>query len=306
MGEKTKVPATQPTPATPKTPANTTLSSSGQRLDPSKVQTTKGRELVGLKPVHLSDGKVSFNLPGGKGNAPAELVGFIEGEGLVFSTALSNESKFIFSKQPAKDRSRSAATDNVTQMIRNDDDKHTIILKDPDLLAKIQAGQAISSKDINNSIRSIASGKGKGRILMHVRNKTEQAQAVAEQAAKQKESWWDKHKWKVIIGVLVALALTTIGILGFRKGGWWNKRKKGGNSSPTTVAPGPTTPTPFIPHDTEPGPTTTPPLNSQVPTTPVQSTTVPPTVPGQNITGGDNDSSGNNSANATKPPLING
>lgn len=301
MGENKNIPTAQPTQPTSKPRAKNTsgtLALSGQSVEQTALPAT-------FVPISTIDGKSIFvNVPGGKGTVrKARLVGYDTATGKAYCTCSDtpqNRNAFVSSKQPKIDRAKESTTDTIVQYHRDAHDELSITIKSDQLKGKVENGKIILTQDQADALVRKSS-----RTLMHVVDKkkeNEQAQAVAEQAAKQKESWWDKHKWKVIIGVLVALALTTIGILGFRKGGWWNKRKKGGNSSPTTVAPGPTTPTPFIPHDTEPGPTTTPPLNSQVPTV---NTTQSPLV-GENITGGDNSSSGNNSANATKPPLING
>ncbi len=300
MGENTKVPVetTQPTLKPRAKNTSGTLALSGQFVEQTALPAT-------FVPISTQDGEhLLVNVPGGNGTVKkARLVGYDTATGKAYcicSDTPQNRNAFVPSKQPKIDRTSEKTTDAIVQYHRDAHDVLSITIKSDELKGKVKDGKiTLTQREADALVRKSS------RTLMHVVDKkkeNEQAQAVAEQAAKQKESWWDKHKWKVIIGVLVALALTTIGILGFRKGGWWNKRKKGGNSSPTTVAPGPTTPTPFIPHDTEPGPTTTPPLNSQVPTV---NTTQSPLV-GENITGGDNSSSGNNSANATKPPLVNG
>lgn len=300
MGEDIKVSVEPAQPTSKPRAKNTsgTLALSGQSVEQTPLPAT-------FVPISTKDGKPVFvDVPGGNGTVKkACLAGYDTATGKAYcicSDTPQNRNAFVSSKQPKIDRASEPTTDAIVQYHRDAHDVLSITIKSDKLKTKVENGKLVLTQAEANDLV-----KKSSRTLMHVVDKkkeNEQAQAVAEQAAKQKESWWDKHKWKVIIGVLVALALTTIGILGFRKGGWWNKRKKGGNSSPTTVAPGPTTPTPFIPHDTEPGPTTTPPLNSQVPTV---NTTQSPLV-GENITGGDNSSSGNNSANATKPPLVNG
>jgi hypothetical protein len=153
-------------------------------------------------------------------------------------------------------------------------------VKNPALASKVAGSQMILSQQ--EAEKAIRNSK---RTLMHIVDKTAQAEAVNNPPIKtQKEEggWWSRHWWKVLIGVLIA---TTIGILGFRKGGWWNKRPKinppvvptpGQTSSPLPTTGRTLDPSQFI----EPVRTDTPGHTSPAPT-PAQTTPAPAPTPAQ-------------------------
>ncbi len=307
MGENTPVqtvvPTTQATASAPSMPvANNTsgaLASSGQPVEQTALPAT-------FVPISTNDGKPVFvNVPGGNGTVKrACLVGYDTATGKAYcicSDTPQNRNAFVSSKQPKIDRTNEPTTDAIVQYHRDAHDVLSITIKNDALKSKVQNGKLVLSQNEANELV-----KKSSRTLMHVVDKkkeNEQAQAVAEQGTKEEYKWYKDWKWWA--GILAVLALTTVGILGFRKGGWWNKRKKGGNT-PITPEPGPTTAEPVNPIDTEPGPTTAEPVNPNDNKNPVVDTTQAPTI-GQNITqdgSSNNNSNNNNSADTTTAPTV--
>lgn len=307
MGENTPVqtvvPTTQATVSA--TSASGVLAGSAQPVEQTALPAT-------FVPISTNDGKPVFvNVPGGNGTVKkACLVGYDTATGKAYcicSDTPQNRNAFVSSKQPKIDRTNEPTTDAIVQYHRDAHDVLSITIKNDALKNKVQNGKIVLTQDDANNLV-----KKSSRTLMHVVDKkkeNEQAQAVSEQAMKEEYKWYKDWKWWA--GILALLALTTIGILGFRKGGWWNKRKKGGNTpvTPTTV-PGSTTPTPYIPNDTEPGPTHPTSVNPQ-PSNPVVSTSVAPTpgLSGENITqggSGDNGGNGGNGADTSLAPTPGG
>ncbi len=143
-----------------------------------------------------------------------------------------NRDKFRKSTQPSTDRSNEPSTDASVRFFRDSQGNPlTITVKNPALAAKISGSQMIlTQQDAENAIK-----KSK-RTLMHIVDKTAQAEAVHnnQPVKTEKEGWWSKHWWKVLLGVLIA---ATIGILGFRKGGWWNPRDKNPPKPPVKTDP---------------------------------------------------------------------
>ena len=267
-----------PSQANPSPAANASgaLSTAGQTVATPSMPTT-------LIPVHDSNGKQIIVTVNG---VRAVVQGYDTATGKLHLTCddtESNRAKFKNSTQPKKDRTNEPSTDSTVKFFRDSQGNPlTITVKNPALEAKVAGSQMILSQQ--EAEKAIRNSK---RTLMHIVDKTAQAEAVNNPPIKtQKEEggWWSRHWWKVLIGILIA---TTIGILGFRKGGWWNKRKKTNTTPTTTTGPGQTTsplpttgrtldPNQFI----EPVRTDTPGRTSPAPT-PAQTTAAPAPTPAQ-------------------------
>ncbi len=239
--------------------ASSALSSAAQTVPAPAVPTT-------LVPVYDSTGKqITVTVNGVK----AVIQGYDKATGKLHLTCADtpeNQAKFRRSTQPKTDRTNEPSTDSTVRFFRDSQGNPlTITVKNPALAAKINGSQMVlSQQDAEKAIRNSK------RTLMHIVDKTAQAEAVHnnQPVKTEKEGWWSKHWWKVLLGVLIA---ATIGILGFRKGGWWNKRPK----TPPTPSTAPTTPgfTLDPGHSSEyTGGTDTPPNTTAISTQPVQPT----------------------------------
>lgn len=64
---------------------------------------------------------------------------------------------------------------------------------------------------------------------------------AAKPAQEEKPSWWERNKNWIYwgLGILGVAGLATIGFLGFRKGGWWNKKKTPQVTPTPSPTPGP-------------------------------------------------------------------
>ena len=243
----------------PATNASGALSTAGQTVAAPAMPAT-------LIPVHDKNGKQIIVTVNG---VKAVVQGYDKATGKLHLTCADtpeNQAKFKKSTQPKKDRTNEPSTDSTVKFFRDSQGNPlTITVKNPALASKVAGSQMILTQQ--EAEKAIKNSK---RTLMHIVDKTAQAEAVNNPPIKtQKEEggWWSRHWWKVLIGLLIA---TTIGILGFRKGGWWNKRKK--SNPPSTTTPGQTTP----PQTTAPnGPT----LDPGYRTTPYHTDTPGQTVP---------------------------
>lgn len=220
----------------PSVNAPNALLAAGQAVATPVVPTT-------LIPVHDKNGKQIMVTVNG---VRAIIQGYDKATGKLHLTCADteeNQKKFNRSTQPKTDRAKEPTTDATVKFFRDSQGNPlTITVKNPALASKVAGSQMIlTQQEAESAIK-----KSK-RTLMHVVAKSEITNTPPVKTDKEEESWWSKHWWKVLIGVLVA---TTIGILGFRKGGWWNKRKK--TKTPTSTST--STPEPVI---------TTPPVGPQ-------------------------------------------
>ena len=216
---------------------------------------------------------------------------------LIFSTEDNeeNRAKYGRSKNPLSLREKSGIdsdTNKYIQDIRNTD-KLAITIKCPATVDK-NTGEIKLSKSTTELAQS--------RSLMHIVDKKKATENddknAIEQKKKEGETPWYKN-WKVWAIILLTVGLATIGVLGFRKGGWWNKDKKKTqkthSSTPTSLSGLPSSPqstpnnqenqstpsqqTPTQPAPTQPAPTqpapTQPAPTQPAPETPTPSISIP-------------------------------
>ncbi len=150
-----------------------------------------------------------------------------------------NKKKYHRTNNPKKKRTDSGEESETMTLIKQEWDKGNLPISIS--LNPKKNGQMPTVKQLEDGsfqIDMTAREFSAQRSLMHIDHRSpeektaekeqeKKAQAVAEQATKQKESWLSRHWGKLL---LVLLAIATICVLGFRKGGWWNKKKKSNSS----------------------------------------------------------------------------
>ena len=191
-----------------------------------------------------------------------------------------NRAAFPSSAQPATDRRNEASTAEAVQALRDSENLLTITVANKDLANKIKNGQIAV---VNGAVQltqkeAQAAINGNKRTLLHIVDKTKKNDEIntIKQPEKEETPWY--KNWKVWAIILLTVGLATIGILGFRKGGWWNKNKK---KTQSTVQTPSTTTSQYTPPSTQPTNTDERPASSHAPE-PSQSSG--PSIPGGNIT----------------------
>lgn len=188
------------------------------------------------KPFILKDknGNVINNIRLASG-VVATLIGYDEQKKTFILSVPDNEAnqkKYPGTSNPEKKRKESGENSKTMKLIKQEWDKGKlpISISFPSKQAPTVRRLEDGSFQIDMTTREFSAQ----RSLMHIDNRTEeekiadktktdQAQAVSEKATQKKESFLSKHWGKILIGILL---IVMISILGFHKGGWWNKKKK--------------------------------------------------------------------------------
>lgn len=149
-----------------------------------------------------------------------------------------NKKKYLRTDHPKKKRTDSGEKSETMTLIKQEWDKGNLPISISLNPKKGQIPAVIQLADGSFQINMTAQEFSAQRSLMHIDHRSQEektaekeqekkAQAVAEQATKPKESWLSRHWGKLLLAIL---AVATICVLGFRKGGWWNKKKKSNSS----------------------------------------------------------------------------